>query len=134
MWRVTSVSGPKCSFSARSMTEACSWAASREKYTAPTATGLIINEFESNPAGSDKNNEWIELLNNTSQAIDLAGYTLIASSDRSTKKMVLSGTIAPGEFLVIKPTFSMVNNSGKLTKNGEGLTLKDPERTLCPYL
>ena len=97
------------------------------KYTAPTATGLIINEFESNPAGSDKNNEWIELLNNTSQAIDLAGYTLIASSDRSTKKMVLSGTIAPGEFLVIKPTFSMVNNSGKLTKNGEGLTLKDPE-------
>ncbi len=97
------------------------------KYTAPMATGLIINEYETNPAGSDSKNEWVELFNNSDRAIDLDGYTLIASSDRSKKKMTLSGTIAAGEFLVIYPTFLMVNTSGKLTKNGEGLTLKDPE-------
>ena len=97
------------------------------KYTAPMATGLIINEFETNPPGSDKNTEWVELLNNSNESIDLSGYTLIASSDRSKKKMTLSGSIAPGEYLVIYPTFSMVNTAGKLTKNGEGLTLKDPD-------
>ncbi len=97
------------------------------KYKVPTSNGLVINEFEPNPAGNDSGKEWVELLNNTNETIDLEGYTLIASSDRSKKKMVLSGSISPGEFLVIYPTFSMVNNSGKLTKNGEGLTLKDPD-------
>ncbi|MBE6528673.1 MAG: lamin tail domain-containing protein [Thermoplasmata archaeon] len=97
------------------------------KYTAPMATGLVINEYETNPPGSDTGTEWVELLNNSGESIDLTGYTLVASSDRAKKKMVLSGSIAPGEYLVITPTFSMVNNSGKLTKNGEGLTLKDTE-------
>jgi len=97
------------------------------KYTIPSAKGLIINEFETNPPGTDNGAEWVELLNNTSEEIDLTDYTLIASSDRSKKKMTLSGSIAPGEYLLIYPTFSMVNNAGKLTKNGEGLTLKDPD-------
>ena len=97
------------------------------RYSSPVTEGLIINEFESNPKGNDTGGEWVELLNNTNKEIDLDGYTLIASSDRSKKKMVLSGSIAPGEFLVLEPTFLMVNSSGKLTKNGEGLTLKDPD-------
>ena len=96
------------------------------KYTAPTAEGLIINEFESNPKGDDIGNEWVELLNNSDKSIALDGYTLSASSDR-TKKMTLSGTISPGEFLIVNPTFLLVNTSGKLTKNGECLTLKDPD-------
>jgi len=97
------------------------------KYSSPVASGLIINEFESNPAGTDTGNEWIELLNNSAMAIDLDGYTITASSDRFTKTMKLSGTISPGEFLVVEPPFALVNTSGKLTKNGEGLVLKDPE-------
>lgn len=96
------------------------------KYSAPVANGLVINEFESNPAGNDSGNEWVELLNNTDKEIDLEGYTLTASSDHRNKVMRLSGSISPGEFLLITPSFSMVNTSGKLTKNGEGLTLKDP--------
>ncbi len=96
------------------------------KYTSPSAKGLIINEFESNPAGNDSKKEWVELLNNSSEEIDLTGYTLTAASDRS-KTMTLSGSITPGEYLLIYPTFLMVNESGKLTKNGEGLTLKDAE-------
>jgi hypothetical protein len=97
------------------------------KYTAPVYNGLLINEFESNPKGNDTSNEWVELFNNTDKAIDLDGYRLIAASDRTRKNMALSGTIAPGEFMVIETSFSMVNSSGKLTKNGEGLTLKDPD-------
>lgn len=97
------------------------------KYAAPVAKGLVINEFESNPRGNDGGHEWVELWNNSVEEIDLTGYKLTASSDRSKKTMVLSGSISPGEFLLIEPDFLLVNNSGKLTKNGEGLTLKDPD-------
>lgn len=97
------------------------------KYSAPLKFGLIINELETNPAGDDKGNEWIELLNNSESTIDLDGYTLTASSDWKTKVMTLSGTIAPGETLDIEPTFVMVNSSGKYTRSGEAVTLKDPD-------
>ena len=97
------------------------------KYSAPMEKGLLINEFESNPRGNDEGKEWVELFNNSDSSIELDGYRLVASSDRSKKTMELSGTISPGEFLVIDTAFSMVNSSGKLTKNGEGLTLKDPD-------
>jgi len=95
------------------------------KYSSPVLEGLIINEYETNPPGDDKGSEWVELLNNTDKEIDLTGYTLAASSDSRNKKMTLSGTISPGEFLIIEPTFTLVNSSGKMTKNGEGLILKD---------
>jgi len=97
------------------------------KYSAPVGTGLMINEFESNPKGEDNGNEWVELLNNTGSEITLDGYKLIASSDRNRKVMELSGSISPGEFLIIETTFLLVNSNGKLTKNGEALTLKDPD-------
>ena len=96
------------------------------KYSTPLVRGLLINEFESNPSGTDNGREWVEILNNTSAAIDLDGYTLIASSDWREKVMPLSGTIHPGEYMVIEPDFIMVNESGKYTKKGEALTLKDP--------
>jgi len=97
------------------------------KYGAPIKFGLIINEFEANPAGDDYGNEWIELFNNTESTIDLDGYTLTASSDWKTKVMRLSGSIAPGETLDIEPTFIMVNSSGKYTRSGEALTLKNAD-------
>ena len=99
------------------------------KYTAPYSTGLVINEYESNPKGDDSKHEWVELLNNSEMSIELDGYTLTAASDRK-KVMKLSGTISPGEFLVIDTTFLMVNSSGKMTKNGDGVTLKDPDGTV----
>lgn len=97
------------------------------RYSHPVQEGLLINEFESNPPGDDRGNEWIELYNNTNQSIDLEGYTLLACSDRRTKNMTLSGTIEPGEYLVVKPTFLLVNQSGKHTRNGEAIALKNPE-------
>ena len=97
------------------------------RYSDPMDDGLIINEFESNPAGDDEGHEWVELLNNSPVSVDLDGYTLLAASDRRTKSMELSGTLGPGEFLVIYPEFTLVNSSGKYTKNGEAVVLKDPD-------
>ena len=97
------------------------------KYSDPMDNGLIVNEFETNPAGDDKGHEWVELLNNSAVSIDLDGYTMMAASDRRGKCMELSGSIAPGEFLVIYPDFTLVNSSGKYTKNGEAIVLKDPD-------
>ncbi|MBR4225719.1 MAG: lamin tail domain-containing protein [Candidatus Methanomethylophilaceae archaeon] len=101
------------------------------KYSAPIKFGLLINEFESNPAGEDRGSEWIELFNNTDSTIDLDGYTLTASSDWKSKVMRLSGSISPGETLDIEPTFIMVNSSGKYTRSGECLTLKDPDGAIA---
>ncbi|MBR6204230.1 MAG: lamin tail domain-containing protein [Candidatus Methanomethylophilaceae archaeon] len=97
------------------------------KYSAPIKFGLLINELESNPSGEDRGNEWIELYNNTESTIDLDGYTLTASSDWKTKVMALSGSIAPGEAMDVEPTFLLVNSSGKYTRSGEAITLKDPD-------
>ena len=99
------------------------------KYTAPFSKGLVINEYETNPKGDDSGHEWVELLNNSDQSIELDGYTLTAASDRK-KVMKLSGSISPGEFMVIDTSFSLVNSSGKVTKNGDGVTLKDSEGTV----
>ena len=96
------------------------------KYSAPMSTGLIINEYESNPPGDDSGREWVELLNNSDREIDLDGYTLTAASDRR-KTMRLEGSISPGEFLVVETKFVLVNSAGKMTKNGDGVTLKDPD-------
>ena len=93
----------------------------------PVKEGLVINEFESNPPGDDHGMEAIELFNNSNTSIDLDGYTLHACSDRKNKVMTLSGSIAPGEILVVTPTFTLVNQSGKYTKNGEAVLLKDPD-------
>lgn len=85
--------------------------------------GLIINEVETNPEGEDRGNEWIELLNNTTSTIDLDGYSLSYGNRSKSSTMDLSGSIAPGEFLVIKPTFTLVNTSGRT------LSIVDPEGT-----
>ena len=97
------------------------------RYADPQKTGLIINEFETNPPGTDKGAEYVELYNNSTGSIDLEGYTLLAASDRKTKSMELSGTINPGEHLLIYPKFTLVNSSGKYTKNGEAVILKDAD-------
>jgi len=97
------------------------------KYQDPTKNGLVINEVEVNPPGEDRGAEWVELFNNSHQSIDLDGYSLIASSNRAKKVLALSGSIGPGELMVVEPKFAMVNGASGSLKNGEILTLKGPE-------
>lgn len=88
-------------------------------------TGLLINEYESNPAGTDRGNEWVEILNNTDRAIDLTGYTLCLESKKKDEKTELSGTLSQGEFLVVKPDFTLVNDPSQDSRSAEKLVIRD---------
>ena len=97
------------------------------KYNLPLATGLIINEFESNPAGSDNGTEWVELYNATARTINLSGYMLVPESNES-KAFVITGTsIGPMEKKVIYFQKQSLNNSKSGTHNGESISLYSPE-------
>ena len=95
------------------------------KYDSPITSALVINEFESNPKGTDKGNEWAEIYNGTLSTIDLSGYVLTPGSNES-KSVVLDGVIRPMEKKVIQFESQALNNSaGK--SNGERLILYDPD-------
>lgn len=83
------------------------------RYDEARKDGLIINEYETNPEGTDRGNEWVELLNNGRTTIDLTGYSLTYGKAGSKKTMELSGEISPGEYLVVYPDFTLVNESGR---------------------
>jgi len=98
------------------------------KYNIPFETGILINEFELNPPGDDKGNEWIELYNATYSTADLTGYTIHAGSDPKTKVFTISGlTLSPGQREVIYLPGSFLNNTGSnLLSGGEFVMLNDP--------
>lgn len=92
------------------------------KYSNTRDTGLVINEIETNPEGTDRGNEWFEVLNNTGSTIDLEGYSITyGTKSRVAETLELDGEVSPGEFLVIEPGFTLVNKSGKW------LRILDPE-------
>ena len=96
------------------------------KYNMPFGTGLMINEFESNPKGSDDGTEWVELYNATGSTIDLSGYMLVPESNES-KAMVITGTsISPFEKKVITFERQSLNNSKSGKHNGESISLYSP--------
>ncbi|MCL1811635.1 MAG: hypothetical protein FWG41_05410, partial [Methanomassiliicoccaceae archaeon] len=43
------------------------------KYNIPFKGGILINEFELNPPGEDRDNEWVEVINMTKSRVDLDG-------------------------------------------------------------
>ena len=82
------------------------------KYNIPFETGILINEFELNPPGDDKDHEWVELLNATSTRVDLAGYTIHAGSNPDSKVYKITGLeLMPGQKEVIDLPGSFLNNS-----------------------
>ncbi len=100
------------------------------KYNIPLKTGLMINEFESNPAGEDRGKEFVELYNATGETIDLTGYRVVPGSNES-KALELSGTIGPFDTKVFYFNGQSLKNSGKTgNHNGESLTLYDPNENI----
>lgn len=64
--------------------------------------GILINEFQPNPNGTDAGNEWVELYNNGSSAVNLTGWTL--------ETVALSEIIESHGFKqVIFPTLTLTN-------------------------
>ena len=97
------------------------------KYNLPLATGLMINEFESNPAGSDDGKEWVELYNATASTINLSGYVLVPESNES-KAFVITGTsIGAFEKKVVMFEKQSLNNSKSGKHSGESVSLYSPE-------
>ena len=97
------------------------------KYNLPLATGLLINEFESNPEGSDNGTEWVELYNATARTIDLRGYVLVPESNESKAFVITGMSIGPLEKKVVMFQKQSLNNSKSGTHNGESISLYSPE-------
>jgi hypothetical protein len=67
-----------------------------------TRARLILSEIFYNSTGSDDGNEWIEIYNNSDQAIDLSGYSIgYGGTTYTTGTVQLQGTIPAGGCFVV---------------------------------
>ena len=104
---------------------------------------VIISEVLYDTPGTDSNEEWIELYNPTSSAVDLSGWTI---SDNSRTYTIASGTIIlAGGFLIFarsttgfnalygfNPDFGDLNLA--LGNSGDKLSLKDSSGTEIDFV
>jgi len=91
------------------------------KYAAPFESGVLVNEFESNPAGEDADGEWAEILNATRSTQNLTGWTLTTSKG---KVFTLDAvTLTPGGRTVVDFAGTFLMN------RGEYLILRDADGT-----
>lgn len=81
-----------------------------------SAGTLIINELVSDP---DIEDEWVELYNNSTELIDLSGWTLEDGNEVATE---LSGEVLPYTLYIVEKPKGRLNNSGDhvLLKDGTG--------------
>jgi len=104
--------------------------------------GLVINEFlASNNSGllDDNGNtsDWIEIYNDGSQAIDLAGYSLTDDPTDTSKYVFPSQSLAGGDYLVVFAADDTDLTAGTdlytgfgLRSSGEYVGLYDPAGVL----
>ncbi len=87
----------------------------------PPPAGLLLSEVLYDVTSSDNGWEWVEIYNSSSQAIDLASFSLgWAGTSYANDTAQLSGTIQPGAVFVVggpnsganngNPTFDLVIN------------------------
>ncbi len=96
------------------------------KYSAPFKNGLVINEFESNPEGTDTNKEWVELYNASTESIDISDYIIRDGANKTKTCPVGSGEIRPGGRTVINLPGTFLNNSSSTKlKGGDYVLLLD---------
>ena len=53
---------------------------------------IVINEVEANPSGTDTGNEWVELYNPSSNAVDISGWTISTTHGDTVTVSIPSGT------------------------------------------
>ena len=81
------------------------------KYDVPAEPGILINEVEANPAGNDRGCEWVEILNNTRESVDLEGYWLYPVSGRNKGVEITDTVLGPGQRAVVTFPGMALNNS-----------------------
>jgi hypothetical protein len=101
--------------------------------------GIIINEFSaSNDSYEDpfgQKDDWIELYNNGSEAVDLSGFYITDNLNNKTKHKILAGKnteaiVAPGEYKILwadeQITQGSMHLNFKLSASGESIGLYQP--------
>lgn len=63
--------------------------------------GIVINEINYNSSESFDSKDWIEIFNNTSEALDISSWSIKDEDDEHVFLFPLNTTILPDEFLVI---------------------------------
>jgi hypothetical protein len=75
----------------------------------PSTGDLAIDELLINPAGTDTNREWIEVVNRSAFALDLR---LLHVADAASDVAVDAGILAPGGLLVLGQSLDPTKNGG----------------------
>ena len=86
----------------------------------PQSGDVVINEIY--PAPNTGEDEWIELYNPASSTWDLSGLMLLNIDGGKFVTTTLSGTIAPGQYLVVE------NISGSLNNDGDTIVLRSADQ------
>ncbi|MEQ6375620.1 phospholipase D-like domain-containing protein [Bacillaceae bacterium S4-13-56] len=107
---------------------------------AVAAGDVAINEIAWMGTTNSYNDEWVELYNNSNQALDLTNWTLNASD--GTPAITLSGTISAGGYYLLERTSddtvpgitADIIYTGALGNSSESLELRDSSGTLIDYV
>lgn len=90
---------------------------------------LRLSELLPNPAGVDKDNEYIELWNPGSSELSTDGYSLHVTGGKSAQTYRLPEvTIGPGEYFAVRNTeltFSLNNTAGTVRLIYDGIVLEE---------
>jgi competence protein ComEC len=83
--------------------------------TPTPTTNIVINEVESNPAGTDAGNEWVELYNPSDSSVDLSGWSVKALHGVGDTFPIPSGaSIAAHGYYVITFKAQFLDNTGEV--------------------
>ena len=61
------------------------------RFSSAQLSHVVVNEVEANPYGTDENNEWLELFNPTSSAVDISGWTITTTHGTTCSYTIPSG-------------------------------------------
>lgn len=85
--------------------------------TQSSCSGVRLNEIDSNPAGTDDGNEWVELYNCGATAIDISGWVVAGTNGRQVEHPIPSGTtIQPAQYLLITHTKQWLDNEDEVVE------------------
>jgi len=114
----------------------CTRMAFKHEYAHANETTIVINEIAWMGTTVSANDEWIELYNLTTQAVDLTGWTLAATDGQP--KINLTGSISAGGYFLLERTSDQTVPgiiadqiyTGALGNSGEILELRDGSNNL----
>jgi hypothetical protein len=81
---------------------------------------IKINEFESDPTGTDSNNEWIELYNPNNFAVDIGGWKIYDVNGTSGLKFTVPASTSINAY-----GYFVADGITSLNNNGESVILKN---------